>query len=85
MGLKNDNIEKIKECAKKMSDEHVGGMLVKDGSALLGFITEQDIVRTVVVEGKDVVDKIKKVETGNKSGHQNVPLDDVIIQKAEEI
>jgi peptidyl-prolyl cis-trans isomerase B (cyclophilin B) len=38
-----------------------------------------------VVEGKDVVDKIKKVETGNKSGHQNVPLDDVIIQKAEEI
>jgi peptidyl-prolyl cis-trans isomerase B (cyclophilin B) len=38
-----------------------------------------------VVEGKDVVDKIKKVETGNKSGHQNVPIDDVIIQKAEEI
>ena len=38
-----------------------------------------------VVEGKDVVDKIKKVETGNKSGHQNVPLDDVTIQKAEEI
>ena len=38
-----------------------------------------------VVEGKDVVDKIKKVETGNKSGHQNVPLEDVIIQKAEEI
>ena len=26
-----------------------------------------------VVEGKDVVDKIKKVETTNKSGHQNVP------------
>ena len=38
-----------------------------------------------VVEGKDVVDRIKKVETGSKSGHQNVPLDDVIIQKAEEI
>ena len=38
-----------------------------------------------VVEGKDVVDKIKKVETGNISGHQNVPLDDVIIQKAEVI
>jgi len=38
-----------------------------------------------IVKGKDVVDKIKKVETGNKSGHQNVPLDDVIIQKAEVI
>ena len=38
-----------------------------------------------VVEGTDVVDKIKEVKTGNKGGHQDVPLDDVIIQKAEEI
>lgn len=36
-----------------------------------------------VVEGKDVVDKIKKVKTGNYAGHQNVPLEDVIITKAE--
>ncbi|GJL75317.1 MAG TPA: peptidylprolyl isomerase [Nitrosomonas sp.] len=36
-----------------------------------------------VVEGQDVVDKIKKVQTGDRSGHQNVPLDDVIIEKAE--
>jgi len=38
-----------------------------------------------VVEGKDVVDKIKKVETTNQSGHQNVPLEDVVLQKAEVI
>ncbi|TFH11941.1 MAG: peptidyl-prolyl cis-trans isomerase [Nitrosomonadales bacterium] len=38
-----------------------------------------------VVEGKDVVDKIKKVKTTNKSGHENVPLDDVVLQKAEVI
>lgn len=38
-----------------------------------------------VVEGKDVVDKIKKVETTNHSGHQNVPLEDVVLQKAEVI
>jgi len=38
-----------------------------------------------VVEGTDVVDKIKEVRTGNKGGHQDVPLDDVIIKKAEEI
>ena len=38
-----------------------------------------------VVEGTDVVDKIKEVITGNKGGHQDVPLDDVVIQKAEEI
>ena len=35
-----------------------------------------------VVEGMDVVDQIAKVRTGNKSGHQNVPLEPVVIQKA---
>lgn len=36
-----------------------------------------------VVEGKEVVDKIKQVTTGSKMGHQDVPLEDVVIQKAE--
>ncbi|WP_456415440.1 peptidylprolyl isomerase [Thiolapillus sp.] len=36
-----------------------------------------------VVEGTDVVDKIEKVETGNKAGHSDVPLEPVIIEKAE--
>lgn len=36
-----------------------------------------------VVEGMDVVDAIKKVKTGNRAGHQDVPLEDVIITKAE--
>jgi cyclophilin family peptidyl-prolyl cis-trans isomerase len=36
-----------------------------------------------VVEGKDVVDKIKKVPTGNTAGHQNVPTQPVVIEKAE--
>jgi len=36
-----------------------------------------------VVEGMDVVDAIRKVKTGNRSGFQDVPLDDVIITKAE--
>ena len=36
-----------------------------------------------VVEGMDVVDKIKKVKTGSRSGHQDVPLEDVVITKAE--
>ncbi len=38
-----------------------------------------------VVEGQDVIDTIKKVKTGDYAGHQNVPLEDVIIQKAEVI
>ena len=35
-----------------------------------------------VVEGKEVVDKIKTVKTGSKGGHSDVPLEDVIIEKA---
>ncbi|MBX3709126.1 MAG: peptidyl-prolyl cis-trans isomerase [Gammaproteobacteria bacterium] len=34
-----------------------------------------------VSEGMDVVDKIKKVATTTRSGHQNVPVDNVIIEK----
>ena len=36
-----------------------------------------------VVEGKETVDKIKKVATGNTAGHQNVPTTPVVIEKAE--
>jgi cyclophilin family peptidyl-prolyl cis-trans isomerase len=33
-----------------------------------------------VIEGMDVVDKIRAVKTGNKAGHQNVPVEDVVIK-----
>ena len=36
-----------------------------------------------VVDGLDVVDKIRAVRTGNKGFHQDVPIEDVIIEKAE--
>jgi peptidyl-prolyl cis-trans isomerase B (cyclophilin B) len=36
-----------------------------------------------VVEGLDIVEKIKAVATGSKGGHQDVPLEDVIIERAE--
>ena len=35
-----------------------------------------------VVGGADVVDKIKAVKTGRKGFHDDVPMEDVIIQKA---
>lgn len=35
-----------------------------------------------VIEGTEVVDKIKNVSTGNKGFHQDVPVEDVIIEKA---
>ena len=36
-----------------------------------------------VTEGREIVDAIEKVATGSKAGHQDVPKDDVIIEKAE--
>jgi peptidyl-prolyl cis-trans isomerase B (cyclophilin B) len=35
-----------------------------------------------VVAGKDVVDRIRAVKTGRKGMHDDVPNDDVIIEKA---
>jgi len=35
-----------------------------------------------VVQGQDVVDKIKGVKTGNAGFHQNVPSTDVVIERA---
>jgi peptidyl-prolyl cis-trans isomerase B (cyclophilin B) len=36
-----------------------------------------------VTAGTEVVDKIKKVKTGNRNGHQDVPVEPVIIERAE--
>jgi peptidyl-prolyl cis-trans isomerase B (cyclophilin B) len=38
-----------------------------------------------VVEGQDIVDKIRKVKTGSRGMHQDVPVDDVVITKAEAV
>ena len=38
-----------------------------------------------VTAGQDVVDKIKGVATANSGFHQNVPKDDVVIKRAEEV
>ncbi len=35
-----------------------------------------------VSEGMDVIDKIAKVKTGSRRGHQDVPLEDVVVTKA---
>ena len=38
-----------------------------------------------VVEGQDVVDQIKNVETGSKGFHRDVPVEDVVIENAERV
>jgi Peptidyl-prolyl cis-trans isomerase (rotamase) - cyclophilin family len=35
-----------------------------------------------VYDGMDVVDAIRAVETTSRMGHQDVPVDDVVIEKA---
>ena len=36
-----------------------------------------------VVEGMETVEAIKGVRTGSRAGHQDVPMEDVVIEKAE--
>lgn len=36
-----------------------------------------------VVEGKENVDRIRKVRTGMRAGHQDVPVENVVIESAE--
>jgi peptidyl-prolyl cis-trans isomerase B (cyclophilin B) len=36
-----------------------------------------------VVDGMDVVNQIKEVKTGSRHGHQDVPVEDVVIEQAE--
>jgi peptidyl-prolyl cis-trans isomerase B (cyclophilin B) len=38
-----------------------------------------------VASGTEVVDAIEKVKTGRKGGHDDVPVDDVVITKAVEV
>jgi len=38
-----------------------------------------------VVSGMDVVDRMATLETGSRYGHRDVPVEDVVIEKAERI
>jgi cyclophilin family peptidyl-prolyl cis-trans isomerase len=38
-----------------------------------------------VIEGMDVVDKIKQVETANRGGHGDVPVQDVVIRSVRRV
>ena len=54
---------------------HTGENMQGWGYAVFGKVTE----------GMDVVDKIRSVRTGNRGFHQDVPMEDVIIESAEVI
>jgi peptidyl-prolyl cis-trans isomerase B (cyclophilin B) len=87
-GLKNDNYT---VAMARTSDPHSASaqffINVKDNGFLnFSSPTPQGWGYAVfgkVSEGMDTVDAIKKVQTGNKGGHGDVPTVDVVIEKAE--
>lgn len=88
-GLKNDNYT---IAMARTSDPHSATaqffINVSDNNGFLNY-TSPDArgygyaVFGKVVEGKDVVDAIRKVRTGNSGMFQDVPTEDVVIIKAE--
>jgi cyclophilin family peptidyl-prolyl cis-trans isomerase len=87
-GLKNDNYT-LAMARTNVRDSATSQFFinVKDND-FLNYAGESNPGYAVfgkVVEGKETVDKIKKVATGNAGGHQNVPTEAVVIEKAERV
>lgn len=61
---------KLIDCAKKMRDNKIGSLLVKDGKMVIGVITEDDFVRKVVAKDMDI---------------KKTPVKDVMIKKLVKI
>jgi peptidyl-prolyl cis-trans isomerase B (cyclophilin B) len=88
IGLKND---KYTLAMARTSDPHSASsqffINVKDNDFLnFSAPTAQGwgyAVFAKVVDGTDVVDKIKGVATGSSGFHQDVPTEDVVIERAE--
>ena len=88
-GLKND---KYTLAMARTSAPHSASSQFFINTASNGFLNNAEAqdgwgyaVFGKVVEGQSVVDQISGVKTGRKSFHENVPLEDVLIVKAEEV
>ena len=87
-GLKNDNYT-IAMARTNVRDSATSQFFinVKD-NAFLNFAGDSNPGYAVfgkVVDGKDTVDKIKAVQTGNQRGMGDVPNTAVVIEKAERV
>jgi len=85
-GLKNDNYT-VAMARTNVSDSATSQFFVNvknnDFLNYSGASNPGYAVFGKVTDGKDVVDKIRKVATGNSGGHQNVPSQPVVIEKIE--
>jgi peptidyl-prolyl cis-trans isomerase B (cyclophilin B) len=87
-GLKNDNYTIAMARTPNPHSASSQFFINASDNSFLNFTAETQqgwgyCVFGKVVEGQDVIDKIKKVRTGNKDGHQDVPVEPVIIESAE--
>ena len=55
----------LKECAKLMSEQHVGSLLVKDDGEVVGIVTEQDIVRKAIALAKPATTSVATIMEEN--------------------
>jgi peptidyl-prolyl cis-trans isomerase B (cyclophilin B) len=94
--IKNESTNKVKNTNYTVAMARTG---VRDSATAQFFINVKDnafldysgespqgwgyAVFGKVVEGQDTVDKIRKVATGSAGGHQDVPREAVVIEKAE--
>jgi CBS domain-containing protein len=46
--------DSVREAAKRMKDERLGSLLVEKNGAVVGIVTETDIVRRGAADGKDL-------------------------------
>jgi peptidyl-prolyl cis-trans isomerase B (cyclophilin B) len=88
-GLKND---KYTLAMARTSDPHSASSQFFINTTNNGFLNNEQAqdgwgyaVFGKVVEGQDIVDAIGGVKTGRKGFHDDVPVDDVKIVKAEEV
>ncbi|HLX25220.1 MAG TPA: peptidylprolyl isomerase [Usitatibacter sp.] len=85
-GLKNDNYT-VAMARTNVRDSATSQFFINvKNNDFLNYAGESNPGYAVfgkVTEGQDVVDKIKKVATGNSGMHQDVPTAAVVIEKAE--
>ena len=56
----------LRQAAKIMAEKHVGSLLVKEKNAIIGIVTEQDMVRKgIILPGNPALRKVKDIMAAN--------------------
>ena len=47
----------LRDAAQLLAKKRIGALLIKDGAALAGILSERDLVRAIAAEGADALDR----------------------------